>query len=161
GEPLEDAAGARRVQRAPRAVRGLPVPHDVGTPRYLLADADLSVLGLGRGPAVGRRRPVPDGFDLADLAGDGRTARVLFYQHGGLVRWRTVASLSLVLGRRSRGPGLLGCGGPDAAEVGADGGPRLADTGTHYRGPGVLHRDPQGAELRRLEPGPALAILAD
>ena len=26
---------------------------------------------------------------------------------------------------------------------------------------GVLHLEPQGAELRRLDPGPALAVLAD
>ena len=46
---LADAAGAGRVQQAPRAVWGLPVPHDVRPPRRLLADADLPALGLGRG----------------------------------------------------------------------------------------------------------------
>ena len=33
--------------------------------------------------------------------------------------------------------------------------------GADHRPAGVLHLEPQGAELRRLDPGPALAVLAD
>src|SRR5262249_48065679 len=43
----------------------------------------------------------------------------------------------------------------------ADGGRRLDDERADRRGPGVLHLEARGAELRRLDAGAALAVLAD
>ena len=47
---------------------------------------------------------------------------------------------------------------PDAAACRRSG---LADARADGGDAGVLHLEPQGAELRRLDPGPALAVLAD
>ena len=41
------------------------------------------------------------------------------------------------------------------------GGPGLADDRADHRGAGILHLEPQGAELRRLDPGTSLAVLDD
>ena len=97
------------VQRASRAVRDLLLPHDTGTPRVFLADADLPFLGPGR---------------------------------GAIARGRRLVSAA-------------------AARRAGDAGRGLADNRADRHPPGVLHLEPQGAELRRLDTGTALAVLAD
>ena len=67
--------------------------------------------------------------------------------------------LLLGVGRGPTDQGRRLVGLPRRAD--GDGGTGLADDGADHHPAGVLHLEPQGAELRRLDPGTALAVLDD